>query len=224
MKKILFTFFIFLISIYNVNAATSKEEVRFSKCVDGDTAKFIINGEVKTVRFLAIDTPETVHPSVEEEAYGKTASEYTCDKLTNAKKIILEYEESNKKDKYDRLLAWVWVDNELLQDNLIKLGFAEVAYIYGDYKYTDLLKDHQATAEINMTGIWGIPETVNKTNEKNTSNDSKSNEETTKYEEILTIVVLICAIIAFIFNPTFRKKTTTKIKKQVKKELNDLLK
>ena len=83
-RKLIFVFIIFILPIANVYA---NEEVTFSKCVDGDTFKVILNEEEYTVRMLAVDTPETVHPTKGVEYYGKEASNYTCDKLTNAKKL-----------------------------------------------------------------------------------------------------------------------------------------
>ena len=74
---------------------------------------------------------------------------------TDAKTIELEYDvDSDKEDKYNRLLAWVFVDGELLQDMLIQGGYAEVAYLYGNYKYTSLLQDHQTVVETKKIGIW----------------------------------------------------------------------
>lgn len=158
-----------------------KYEVTLNKCVDGDTAKFTLeNGEVYSTRFLAIDTPETVHPTKGVEPYGKEASEYTCNKLTNAKKIELEYDKAaGQKDKYDRLLAWVYVDGSLLQVNLIREGLAEVAYLYGDYKYVSLLQDEETIAKINKVGKWS-----EKTYIKETGDDSK--EESTIEKKLET--------------------------------------
>ena len=68
----------------------AKEEVKYSKCVDGDTIKVIREKKEITVRMLAIDTPESVHPNKSEEYYGKESSEYTCNMIKNAKKIELE--------------------------------------------------------------------------------------------------------------------------------------
>ena len=99
---------------------------------------------------LAIDTPETKHPSIGEEPWGKEASNFTCEKLKKAKKIEIEYDpNSDKTDKYDRILGWIWVDDQLLQDLIIKEGYAEVAYLYNDYKYTLLLQDHEEIAKAN---------------------------------------------------------------------------
>ena len=98
-KKILFIIFMFIFFIGSANAS-SKEKVTFSKCVDGDTIKVNIDGEINIVRMLAIDTPESVHPTKGVEYYGEEASNYTCNLVTNAKKIELEYDKnSDKKDK-----------------------------------------------------------------------------------------------------------------------------
>lgn len=154
LKKIIFLILIFL--CVNVNVfASEKEEVKFNKCVDGDTIKIELDGDIKTVRMLAVDTPESVHPTKGVEYYGKEASNFTCETFTNAKKIEIEYDaDSDKEDKYGRLLVWLFVDGSLFQDMLIQGGYAEVAYLYGDYKYTSLLQDHQAVVETKKIGIW----------------------------------------------------------------------
>lgn len=154
MKKLfclLFLIFLFL----PLNVFAESEIVTLSKCVDGDTAKFLINGKIYSTRFLAIDTPETVKPNTPVQPYGKAASNYTCKSLKNAKKIILEYDKnSTKEDKYGRRLAWIFVDDQLLQKKLISKGYAKVAYLYGNYRYTDLLKNAEKNAKLNSVGIW----------------------------------------------------------------------
>lgn len=153
MKKVVFILLLFL-PIF-----TFAEVVEFSDCVDGDTFKVKINGVEKTVRMLAVDTPESVHPTKEVEPYGKEASEYTCNLVSNAKKIELVYDDnSDKTDKYDRILAWVFVDDYLLQDSLVRNGYAEVAYLYDDYKYTPILQDHEALAKSEKLRIWSDSE------------------------------------------------------------------
>lgn len=154
MKKILLI--ICTLLTFNLNVyANEKETVKLKKCVDGDTAVFIINNEDIKVRFLAIDTPETVHPTKVEEPYGKNASEYTCNRLTKAKKIELEYDsKSAKLDKYGRTLAWVWTDDSLLQKELIQIGYAQVKYIYGKYSYLDDLYKVENLAKEKQLGLW----------------------------------------------------------------------
>ena len=130
-------------------------EVQLEKCTDGDTAHFMIAGEDVTVRFLAIDTPETKHPAKGEEPFGREASEYTCSALQKATVIELEYDEgSDREEKYGRQLAWVFIDGDLLQEHLVELGYAKVAYLYGDYKYTDQLLEAEKRAKASHLGIW----------------------------------------------------------------------
>lgn len=186
MKKIGLLLIIFFSFIMICNAETKTKKVMFSRCVDGDTAVFIENDEEVKYRFLAIDTPETVHPTKKTEEYGKDASEYTCNKLTNAKEIKVEYETKNKTDKYGRSLAWIWIDGSLLQKELVEVGYAEVAYIYGNYKYTESLCLVQAESKKENIGIWdgkreeGYCSTLDLSNSKSLFEESldDSNDET----------------------------------------------
>ena len=171
----------------SIYADTEKFEVKFSGCVDGDTFKVLIDEKEYSVRLLAIDTPETIKPGSEVESYGKEASDYTCDKVTNAKKIELEYDDgSDEKDKYDRLLAWVYVDGDLLQKELISLGYAEVAYIYGDYKYTDDLYTLENTAKSSRVGMWSDDEKISSTEE--ISNKSNASDEESLWNQIQDLI------------------------------------
>lgn len=155
MKKALILFLMLVCSTLTITANT-RTEVELSKCTDGDTAHFLINGVDTTVRFLAIDTPEYTK---EKEPYGKEASEFTCKALTDADVITLEYDaHSDSSDKYGRDLAWVFVDGELLQKQLINAGLAEVQYVYGDYAYTDELYAAQEIAKQNKLNIWSDQE------------------------------------------------------------------
>lgn len=221
MKKIILTLSLFFIGICIISAETI--DVKFSDCVDGDTAKFIYKNETITARFLAIDTPETKHPTKGVEPYGKEASEYTCKKLKEANKIVLEYDDdSDKKDKYSRHLVWVFVDEELLQKKLVNKGLANVAYLYGDYKYTEELEAAKQIALDNKLGIWSNEE-YNTTNNKDiSSNTSKSDFTNINYKEI--IVLLGIVIILCIFNNKTKRKVKNKAKKKLKKEIIKRLK
>lgn len=187
----------------------AKEKVEFSSCTDGDTFKIIYNNEVKTVRLLAIDTPESVHPKKEVEYYGKEASDYTCNVLKKANKIELEFDEnSDKLDKYDRLLAWVFIDDKLLQESLIEGGYAKVAYLYGDYKYTTKLQELQEIASNKNIGVW----------DEEAKENFNSNQNEDKITTIEIIILFVILIIIMLFGTKKQKK---KILKKVKKALNE---
>jgi len=67
-------------------------------------------------------------------------------------------ENSNAFDNYDRLLAWIWVDGQLLNYMLAARGYADVKYLYDDYKYNDDLLDAEHLAQSNNLGVWGDDE------------------------------------------------------------------
>ncbi|MBK3494637.1 thermonuclease family protein [Viridibacillus sp. YIM B01967] len=152
------------------NIAEAKAGKKFTdklvKCVDGDTAYFKKAGKS---RFLYVDTPESTNKI---EAYGKTASKYTCNKLKSAKKIQLQYD-GTKKDKYGRTLVWVWVDGKLLQKLLVQKGYVKKFYDYGTYSYESELVKLQKKAQKDKVGLWSKKKesvtiaTTNKTNFKN---------------------------------------------------------
>ncbi|MDE6292158.1 MAG: thermonuclease family protein [Bacilli bacterium] len=154
MKKFLLASILFF-SFLSITYADEKIDVSLVKCVDGDTAVFNVEGEEIKFRFLAIDTPETVHPTKGEESGGKVASNYTCERLTNARVLQISYDDkSTKTDKYGRGLAWIYVDNALLQEELVSKGYAEVAYIYGNYEFVEHLCEVQSVAKSEKRGIW----------------------------------------------------------------------
>lgn len=205
MKKILVLVFTFFISLH-ICCAEEKITVEFDSCVDGDTANVILDDEKIKIRLLAIDTPETKHPTTSEEAFGKEASEFTCNKLMNAEKIEIEYDgNSDKLDKYDRHLVWIWIDDYLLQDEIIKQGLGEVAYLYGEYKYTGTLENHQSIAKANKIGIWN----EEKINEALENENSEQN--------YLMIGIIVGAGIVLLLTGNLTKTHIKKIKKGIKK-------
>lgn len=154
MKKIVIMFlFIF---IFDVVYASDRDILTDIKCIDGDTIKATINDSEETIRFIGIDTPETKYSTkTEDEPYAVTASEYTCNKVMNANIVEIEYDpNSDNTDKYGRILGWIFVDDILLQKELVYNGYARVKYIYNDYKYLDELKEAEVSAMNNKSGIW----------------------------------------------------------------------
>lgn len=212
MKKVVMIFLFFCLFITNVYA--ERVSVKFEACVDGDTIKVILDDKKTTVRFLAIDTPETVHPTKGEQPFGKEASNYTCDKVKNAKKLEIEYDEgSTKTDKYNRALGWVFIDDTLLQKDLVSLGYAKVAYLYGDYKYTEDLKKEESIAKSKKLGVWSLEE------ETTTKKIEKTTKKVTESETDDSIINELLKDIRKIFKNLF-KNIFNKIKKSISKQLD----
>ncbi|GCD81376.1 hypothetical protein PTHTG4_04380 [Parageobacillus thermoglucosidasius] len=128
-----------------------KYPAKLVTCIDGDTARFMVNGREYTTRFLFIDTPES---TIQVEPYGKEASRFTCSRLSRGD-ITLETDGSTLFDKYRRLLAWVWVGDKLLQEEIAKAGLVEDFYDYGDYKYEDRIRKAMDEAKQAGAGMYG---------------------------------------------------------------------
>ena len=177
-----------------IKKVNEKEKVTLAKCSDGDTARFFINNDEKKVRFLAIDTPEID----KNEPFSKEASDYTCNALKNAKEIYLEYDgNSDKEDKYGRVLAFVHIDGRLLQKELVEKGYAKVAYIYGDYSYVSELREIEETAKKEKIGIWQ----EENMGDKVLDNEEEINDE--KDNTIADIIDMIFTILKKLFDLLF---------------------
>jgi len=183
--------------------------VTLSSIVDGDTAKFVLNNEIVTVRFLGIDTPETVHPEKEIQNYGKEASNFAKENLKNAEIIKLEFEEKTPtKDKYNRLLAWIWVDDELLQEEIMLNGLGRTFMLGVNYKYADILELAEQKARENKIGLWSDEElsSVDFSTENIITNEEATPDSNT-IGIILVVIILIISILASLFN---KKKSLRK--------------
>src|SRR5690554_3292424 len=103
---------------------TQLEKAIIKSIVDGDTIKVELSGgQEETIRLLLIDTPETVSPNTPEQPFGKEASDYM--QRTLIKDTVIEIERGiNERDKYDRLLAYIWKNGTNINKELIKEGLA----------------------------------------------------------------------------------------------------
>ncbi|HAP4915471.1 TPA: thermonuclease family protein [Enterococcus faecalis] len=145
----------------NFNQTLSNNQripAEFVRHVDGDTTVLKIDGKEQKVRFLLIDTPETVKPKTKVQPFGFEASNRTKDLLSTASEITFEYDQGDKKDRYGRALGYIFVDGTLLQKTLVSEGLARVAYIKEpNTKYLLELEEAQEKAKNESLGIWSIP-------------------------------------------------------------------
>lgn len=136
----------------NTSAIAGEYEV--VSITDGDTFEINYNGTKTKVRLIGVDTPESVHPdSKKNNEYGKQASNYTKS-LLEGKTVKLEFDVSPT-DKYGRLLAYVYLENgEMLNEKLLKEGYAQVATYPPNVKYVENFKSIQKEARENKVGFW----------------------------------------------------------------------
>lgn len=123
--------------------------------VDGDTIKVKIGQNTETVRFLLVDTPETSHPQLGKQPFGEEAKEFVKE-LLEGKTVELEKDVSER-DKYGRLLMYVYINGKSVQEELLKNGLARVAYVYApNTKYIDQYYEIQKEAQQKAIGIWSV--------------------------------------------------------------------
>lgn len=98
-----------------------------SKNVDGDTVRVAIGGEDESVRLIGIDTPETRGRNGLIECFGKEASKHTA-KLIPVGTVVRLVRDAEARDRYGRLLAYVYRDRDDLFVNLALAadGYADV--------------------------------------------------------------------------------------------------
>ena len=129
----------------------------FVRHVDGDTTVLKIDGKEQKVRFLLVDTPETVKQKTKVQPYGLKASKRTKELLSTASEITFEYDKGDKTDRYGRALGYIFVDGTLLQEILVREGLARVAYVKEpNTKYLTELDQAQEQAKKELLGIWSI--------------------------------------------------------------------
>lgn len=161
---------------------TDRIPVELVSTVDGDTAKFNYDGKTESFRFLLIDTPETKHPRIGKEPYGQEASDRTAELLNTAANIEVEFDVGQKKDKYGRYLAYIYVDGEMLNNILVREGLAKVGYVYPpNTRYLSELEDSQDKAKSEQIGIWSIGSAFE--DDENSQGNLSSSTETGTPEE-----------------------------------------
>jgi len=120
------------------------------RAVDGDTI-LLSNG--KRVRYIGIDTPETKHPHKPVEEFGEEAYQYNKS-LVEGKRVRLEYD-IEKRDRYGRILAYVYVDEVFVNAELVKEGYAQVYTFPPNVKHQELFIGLQRMARDEGRGLWG---------------------------------------------------------------------
>ena len=133
------------------------------RAVDGDTAVVKVDGQERRVRFLGVDTPETVHPNKPVQFFGKEASNFTKESL-NGRRVWLEYD-ANPQDRYGRHLAYIWLNNpktinessireNMFNAKLLLGGYAKVMIIKPNKRYESEFKKFQEEARRARLGVW----------------------------------------------------------------------
>ena len=123
------------------------------RVVDGDTIHVRIGARVEKVRYIGVNTPEVHHPRKGEEPGGREAAEVNR-RLVEGKSGRLELD-VQERDRYGRLLAYVWVGDVMVNAELVRLGYAQVMTIPPNVRYQEIFVKLQREAREAGRGLWG---------------------------------------------------------------------
>lgn len=127
----------------NLSIENITQEAKVIKVIDGDTIE--IEGG-NQVRYIGIDTPEI--------------GSYYADEATNRNRQLVEGKSIKVErdilsmDKYQRILGYVYVGDIMVNEDLLKNGYANILIIEPDVKYRDKLSKAFDSAKINKVGLW----------------------------------------------------------------------
>jgi len=136
----------------NEKAQSSEVTVKVERVIDGDTFEIKLNGKKERVRMIGIDTPETKKPNTPVMFYGKEASDFTK-KMLEHKTVRLEWD-VERRDRYQRLLAYVWIDGEMFNRTLLREGYARLSTYPPNVTSLDRFKKDQEEARKKGKGVW----------------------------------------------------------------------
>lgn len=122
------------------------------KVVDGDTIHVRIGNRVEQVRYIGINTPELHHPRKGEEPGGREAGLKNGELVAHTR-VRLELDVQSR-DRYGRLLAYVWVGNVMVNAELVRLGYAQVMTVPPNVRYQALFLKLQREAREAARGLW----------------------------------------------------------------------
>jgi micrococcal nuclease len=117
------------------------------RIVDGDTIRC---RDIGLVRFIGVDSPEPT-----QRPFGAMASGGLAAMLSAGDTVQLE-PDVEERDRYRRILAYVWRDGSMLNWRMVRLGWAVVLTYRPNVQYEDLFVSAQAIARDERRGLWGI--------------------------------------------------------------------
>ena len=128
-------------------------EVAVIRVVDGDTIHVRLGERVEKVRYIGVNTPELHHPTRGEEPGGREAADVNR-RLVAGKRVRLELD-VQARDRYGRLLAYVWVGSVMVNAELVRLGYAQVMTIPPNVRHQQRFVALAREAREAGRGLWG---------------------------------------------------------------------
>ena len=125
-----------------------------TRVVDGDTVHVSVAGRDETVRYIGIDTPESVKPGVAVQCFAKAASAAN-ERLVAGERVRLSLD-AEPRDRYGRLLAYVYRarDGTFVNAELVREGYARTLTIPPNVRYAARLASLARRAREALRGLW----------------------------------------------------------------------
>lgn len=125
-----------------------------TRVVDGDTVEVQLDGGIEDVRYIGVDTPETVKPGDPVECFGPQASSFNH-RLVERRRVRLVFG-VERRDQYGRLLAYVYLGNRFVNAELVRRGLAETLTIPPNDRFAKRFKRLEIAAARAGRGLWGV--------------------------------------------------------------------
>jgi micrococcal nuclease len=123
------------------------------RAVDGDTIEVRIGGRVEDVRYIGVDTPETVKPDTPVQCFGPRASSFNH-RLVEGHWVRLVFG-VERRDVYGRLLAYVHLGHRFVNAGLVRRGLARSLTIPPNDRFAPLFRRLELRAARAGRGLWG---------------------------------------------------------------------
>jgi micrococcal nuclease len=124
-----------------------------SRVVDGDTVEVQLDGREEDVRYIGVDTPETVKPDTPVQCFGPQASAFNHG-LVEHRRVRLVFGEE-RRDAYGRMLAYVYLGERFVNAELVRRGLARTLTIPPNDRFANRFKRLEIAAARAGRGLWG---------------------------------------------------------------------
>ena len=126
--------------------------VPVTRVVDGDTVEVRLDGETEDLRYIGVDTPESVKPDTPVECYALAASHFN-ERLVEGERVRLVFDEE-RRDVYGRLLAYVYLGDRFVNAELVRRGYATTLTIAPNDRFAGRFERLERRAGAAGRGLW----------------------------------------------------------------------
>jgi micrococcal nuclease len=136
----------------SADAGTAIASAYVIRAVDGDTIEARVEGRTEDVRYIGVDTPETVEPGAPVQCFGHRASDFNRH-LVERRRLRLVFG-VERRDVYGRLLAYAYIGHRMVNAELVRRGLARTLSIPPNTQHSALFRHLELRAARAGRGLW----------------------------------------------------------------------